>query len=183
MTGITDHLSRTAESLKGIGTGDLATAGGPRGDAKDDDARRDWKTAAADFAERWGVLIVFAVMIVVFSLLSPDVFPTWRNTLSILEQASVVVLLAVGLTVLVGVQSFIIVAGVIRVLPLTGVTLPFVSYGGSSLIANYVLLALLMRISDDTAATWAARILARGDVALTGRPSQSEGAGNRAASL
>ena len=59
-------------------------------------------------------------------------------------------LLATGLTVLIGVQSFIIIAGVMRVLPLTGVTLPFVSYGGSSLIANYVLLALLLRISDDT---------------------------------
>ena len=66
-------------------------------------------------------------------------------------------LLATGLTVLLGVQSFIIIAGVIRVLPLTGVTLPFVSYGGSSLIANYVLLALLLRISDDTTARAEAR--------------------------
>ncbi len=60
-------------------------------------------------------------------------------------------LLATGLTMLLGFQAFIIIAGVIRVLPLTGVTLPFVSYGGSSLLANWVLVALLLRISDDSA--------------------------------
>ncbi|HEY4331297.1 MAG TPA: FtsW/RodA/SpoVE family cell cycle protein [Ilumatobacteraceae bacterium] len=60
-------------------------------------------------------------------------------------------LLATGLTTLIGVQAFVIIGGVIRVVPLTGIALPFVSYGGSSLVANYVLLALLMRVSDSTA--------------------------------
>lgn len=59
-------------------------------------------------------------------------------------------LLAVGLTTLLGFQAFIIIAGIIRVMPLTGVALPFVSYGGSSLLANYVLLALLLRVSDNS---------------------------------
>ncbi len=60
-------------------------------------------------------------------------------------------LLAVGLTSIIALQVFVIVGGLTRVIPLTGITLPMVSYGGSALVANVVLLALLLRVDDDTA--------------------------------
>ena len=55
--------------------------------------------------------------------------------------------LAFGLTIVIAVQSIIILAGVLRLFPVTGITLPFMSYGGSSLLANMVLVALLVRTS------------------------------------
>ena len=57
-------------------------------------------------------------------------------------------LLATGLTAVFAIQAFVIIGGVVRVIPLTGVTLPFISYGGSSIVANFVLLALLLLVSD-----------------------------------
>ncbi len=57
-------------------------------------------------------------------------------------------LLALGLTFVIALQVFVIVGGVTRVIPLTGVTLPFVSYGGSSVVANFVLVGLLLIVSE-----------------------------------
>lgn len=57
-------------------------------------------------------------------------------------------LLAVGLALVIGIQAFIIAAGDLKVLPLTGVTLPFISYGGSSLLANALVVGLLLALSD-----------------------------------
>jgi len=60
-------------------------------------------------------------------------------------------LLAAGLTSIFAIQTLIISAGNLKLIPLTGIPLPFLSYGGSSVIANYIIIGILLRISHNTA--------------------------------
>lgn len=60
------------------------------------------------------------------------------------------VLLASGLTSLLAIQTGVILGGILRAIPLTGITLPFMSYGGSSLLANFILIGLLLKVSQES---------------------------------
>jgi len=102
--------------------------------------------AATDFifaaiGEELGLLGTAAILLVFLALIG-------RSLRVAVERTDAFgTLLATGLTTIVAVQTFVIVGGVTRLIPLTGITLPFVSYGGSSLVANFVILALLIRVS------------------------------------
>ncbi len=132
------------QSLYGLADGGLTGTGLGRGNpGQVPEAQNDFIFSA--IGEEWGLIGASAVLMAFILLVGAGLRIALRTDRTFEK------LLAVGLTTIVGIQGFIIIAGVIKVVPLTGITLPFVSYGGSSLVANYVLLALLIRLSDSSA--------------------------------
>lgn len=96
----------------------------------------------AAIAEEWGLLGVIAVIVCI------AVMVTRGLRLAILQRGRPFhALLAVGLSAILATQSLLIMGGVLKLVPLTGVTLPWLSYGGSSLVTNFVLIGMLIRIS------------------------------------
>ncbi|NDJ62039.1 MAG: FtsW/RodA/SpoVE family cell cycle protein [Chloroflexi bacterium] len=99
----------------------------------------------AAIAEEWGLLGVIAVIGCLMTLVTRGL-----RSATLQRGRPFTALLAVGLSLLIGLQSLLIMGGVLKLIPLTGVTLPFFSYGGSSLLTNFVILALLLRLSSES---------------------------------
>jgi len=144
------------KSLYSIANGGYGGTGIGRGTFNTIDGRQLVPEINTDFiysalAQELG-LIGAAAVILVFM-----VFVARGLRVSLIAQDGFSKLLAVGLTFGLALQTFIIIGGVLRVVPLTGITLPFVSYGGSSVLSNYIVLALLLLVSQRGQVTSRAR--------------------------
>jgi cell division protein FtsW (lipid II flippase) len=107
----------------------------------------------AAIGEEWGVLGALAALLLLLILVARGLRAAIRAALpgagepALRAQSSFVSLLAVGLSATLGWQSLIIVLGTLKLIPLTGITLPFVSYGGSSMLVSCLMVGLLLRAS------------------------------------
>jgi cell division protein FtsW (lipid II flippase) len=141
---IHDESYQLAQSLFALATGGLFGTGWGQGRPDQiPEARTDFIFSV--IGEELGLLGTAAVVLC-FMLLVARGLRGAMNASNDFGQ-----LLAAGLTTILGIQTIIILGGVTRLLPLTGITLPFMSFGGSSLLSNFVLVALLARISHQTA--------------------------------
>ncbi|MGH2515019.1 MAG: FtsW/RodA/SpoVE family cell cycle protein [Ktedonobacterales bacterium] len=100
---------------------------------------------AASFGEEFGFAGVLALLGLFMLLVYRGMHIAVRNRDSFNQ------LMAVGLTAVFAIQTAVILAGNLKLLPLTGVPLPFVAYGGSSVIANFIIIGLLLRLSESSA--------------------------------
>ena len=139
---IQDQGFQVAQSLFALATGGIAGTGLGEGHPQFiPDAHTDFVFSA--IGEELG-LLGSMVLLLLFTLL---VMRGFKAALARADGDGFGQLLAAGLATILALQTFVIIGGVTRLIPLTGITLPFVSYGGSSLVANFVLLALLVRVS------------------------------------
>lgn len=136
------HYSQNiAQSLWAAASGGLFGAGSGMGYAhRIPVVQSDFNFAV--IAEEWGLIGVVAVLLLFGGLVHGCLRVAGRQERPDFQ------LLAAGLGSLWMLQTLVIVAGNMALLPLTGITLPFISYGGSSLLMNFVMLALLLRLSE-----------------------------------
>ena len=95
-------------------------------------------------AEEFGLIGVVVLCLALVSFVAQGFIVALRRPQRLFES-----LLAVGLTLILCVQGLLIIGGVLKLIPLTGVTLPFVSYGGSSLLVSYIIVGILLNISNE----------------------------------
>jgi len=135
------------QSLYSIANGGFGGTGLGQGTYTDSDGHRLIPSLNTDFiysalAQELGLVGICGFLLVYM------LFAARGFRIALLAQDGFSKLLAVGLTFAFTLQAFLIIGGIIRLVPLTGITLPLVSYGGSSIVANFVLLALLLLVSN-----------------------------------